>query len=143
MIQVKLAALPCPNGAWAAHFQYGKFGIKENGAYRSAQCILTNEQAVSIIQEGRRSMSYRYGSSEQYFREDPPEEPTTQGIRFGQNFASFTRSQIMELLESNKKINPEFEADTKAELVTLGEAWEDQHKDFADNPEGNAPKTLH
>ena len=143
MIQVKLSPLPVANGAWAAHFQCGKFGIKEQGNYRSAQCLLTSEQAMTIM-GGMRSTSFRFSSAEAYFIEDATfPNSTEQDVYFGGKKLPFARQAVLDLLEKDKPINPNLLSETKPLLEAAGSAWEEQHRNFADNQEGNAPKTLH
>lgn len=141
MIQVKLQPLPVHNGAWAAHIQYGGFGIKNEGDYQSAQCLLTAEQALAIM-TGVRSTSFRFSSTEAYFVEDATSTSAEEDIYFGGNKMPFNRQAVLDLIETNKPINPELEAATPQLLQAVGEAWEKQHRDFVAQKEGKAPKTL-
>ena len=143
MIQVKLSPLPVANGAWAAHFQYGKFGIKEDGDYKSGQCLLTSEQAM-LIMGGLRSTSFRFSSAESYFVEDATfPESTEEDLFFGGNKMPFNRKAVLDLLEEGSPINPDLVSQTEPLLKQVGQAWEEQHRNFAELKEGNAPKILH
>jgi len=141
MIQVKLLPMPTPNGAWAAHFQFGKFGDKEQGDYKSGTCLLSQEDAQVIIQ-GQRSTSYRFKSSEPYFKEDIPDGHTPGNIRFGQGLLKFTRDQVMDLLEGSTPIHPELESSTRVEIAQAEALWEKTQNEFAAKQVGNDPETL-
>jgi len=141
MIQIKLMPLPTPNRAWAAHFQFGKFGKKGDGDYKSGTCVLSQDDARVIIQ-GQRSISYRFSSSESYFQEDIPASHSPEDIRFGQTLLRFNRAQVMDLLDNKEPIHPELDAATKVEFEQVEALWEKNQNDFAAKQEGKAPETL-
>jgi hypothetical protein len=142
MIQVKLAPLPVSNGVWAAHFQYGKFGDKEDGDYKSGQCLLTQEQAIQIMRGGR-TTSFRFSSAEAYFVEDQDTYLNPSGdLYFGGCKMPFNRQAVLDLLEKNLPINPDLQTETEPLLQATGAEWEKKHRDFAAIKEGKAPQTL-
>jgi hypothetical protein len=149
MIQVRMIPLPVPSKAWAAHFQMGHFGKKDTGDYVSGHCLITDVQA-RLLMLGKRSVSYRFGSTEAYFQQDDSftvqeskGRVITENLYFGGSLFPFKLENFTKLFEQQTPLNPEFQQKVEEELSHEGKAWEDRHASYALTTADKAEETMH